>query len=254
MTVLQGILLGLVQGLGEFLPISSSGHLLLTRLLLGIQSDSGAMKMLDILLHVGTLIPVIIVFWKDWIEMLRHPIRNRTLLYLFIASLPALLFYVVFDMDMFDTGWFLGPSFLLTAVLLLLIDAIVRHRKRSYKNVTVKNALAMGFMQGCGLLPGISRSGSTIFGGVASGLSRKAAASFSFMMSAPAIAASLLVEGKHALDDGLFSEIALVPTICGVIVAGVVGYLAIRFMLRIITGGHAPDQVPELSIIFPCFL
>ena len=90
MNVLQAATLGLIQGLGEFLPISSSGHLLLARFLLGIQAETpdiqSAYKMLDILLHIGTLIPVIIVFWKDWIQMIVHPIRNRTLLYLILAS------------------------------------------------------------------------------------------------------------------------------------------------------------------------
>ena len=82
MSILQSAFLGLLQGLGEFLPISSSGHLLLSRLFLGIQTDTPAMKMLDILLHIGTLIPVLIVFRKDWIDMILHPVRNKTLLLL----------------------------------------------------------------------------------------------------------------------------------------------------------------------------
>ena len=94
MTILQSAVLGLIQGLGEFLPVSSSGHLLLARIFLGIQTDSPAMKMLDILLHIGTLIPVLIVFRKDWLEMILHPFRNKTLLLLVIASVPTLLVYL----------------------------------------------------------------------------------------------------------------------------------------------------------------
>ena len=94
MSILQSAFLGLIQGLGEFLPISSSGHLLLARLFLGIQTDTPAMKMLDILLHIGTLLPVLIIFRKDWIDMILHPVRNKTLLLLVIASLPTLLVYL----------------------------------------------------------------------------------------------------------------------------------------------------------------
>ena len=98
MNILQAAILGLVQGLGEFLPISSSGHLLLSRILMGFTIDeTGAYHMLDILLHVGTLIPVLIVFWKDWWAILKNPFKSKTLLLLFIASLPTLLFKVVFD-------------------------------------------------------------------------------------------------------------------------------------------------------------
>ncbi len=234
MTILQGAILGLVQGLGEFLPISSSGHLLLTRLLMGIPSDNPAFRLLDILLHVGTLIPVVLVFWKDWIDMLLHPIRNHTLLHLFCASLPALLFYVVFDFDAFSNGWFLGPCFLLTALLLIGMD-VAFARKRTHMHVHLPQAIAMGFMQGVGLLSGVSRSGSTMFGGAVSGVERKAVARFSFMMSLPAILASLLVEGKHALEENLFAYLDLAPTVVAILVAMITGYLAIRLMLSLIT-------------------
>ena len=97
MNVFQGGLLGLIQGLGEFLPISSSGHLLLARFFLGIQGTTAqaqsAYKVMDILLHVGTLIPLLIVFWKEWIDMLRHPVKNRTLLFqrCSVKAIPRIL-------------------------------------------------------------------------------------------------------------------------------------------------------------------
>lgn len=242
MSYLQSAFLGLIQGLCEFLPVSSSGHLLLSRLLLGIQSDSHAMKMLDILLHVGTLLPVLIVFWKDWIAMISHPVKNRTLLLLFIASLPTLAVYIaakklfpgVDGFAVFDNGWFLGVSFLITAVFLLLCDFLARSRPGK-DQVGILQAVVMGLFQGVGMIPGVSRSGSTITGGVATGLNKQAAARFSFMMSAPAILGSLLMEGKDALEEGYFSEIVLGPTVLGILVAAVSGYLAIRFMLRIIS-------------------
>ena len=95
MNVIQGALLGLIQGLGEFLPISSSGHLLLAQKLFGLTGSDAAMKMLDILLHVGTLIPVLLVFWREWIDMIAHPVRNKTLLKLIVASLPTLMIYFI---------------------------------------------------------------------------------------------------------------------------------------------------------------
>ncbi|MBR6029067.1 MAG: undecaprenyl-diphosphate phosphatase [Clostridia bacterium] len=254
MSVLEGALLGLVQGLAEFLPISSSGHLLLGKLLLGIDTEASAFKVLEILLHVGTLIPVLIVFWRDWIDMICHPIRNHTLALLFLASLPALAAYVIFDMDVFDSGWFLGVSCLITAVLLLLTDVVSRHRRVARQKVGWLNALCMGLMQALGLLPGVSRSGSTISGGVFSGLERKEAARFSFMMSAPAIAGSLLMEGKHALEEGLFSQLELVPTVVGVLVAAVSGYLAIRFMLRLITKVPLSWFALYMALLGLCFL
>ena len=244
MSILHSALLGIIQGLGEFLPVSSSGHLLLSRIFLEIQTESPAMKMLDILLHAGTLIPILIVFRKEWADMILHPIRNKSLLLLLIASLPTLgiylaakkLFPEVNGFAVFDNGWFLGTSFLITAVFLLLCDRISARQSRGHAGyVGYAQAFVMGLFQGIGMIPGISRSGSTILGGVMTGLNKKTAASFSFMMSAPAIAGSLLLEGKDALELGYFEQIDFFPTLVGVLLAAIVGYVAIRFMLRIIT-------------------
>ena len=238
MSVIEAALLGLLQGLGEFLPISSSGHLLLGRMLLGLTIDeSPAYKMLDILLHVGTLIPVLIVFWKDWWNILKNPFKSKTLLLLFIASMPTLIVKVVFDdfITGCDTGWFLGVSFLMTAVFLLFAEYTSAKLQSKTDKPGFLHAVVMGCMQGIALLPGVSRSGSTLAGGLLSGLDRKSAAKFSFMMSAPAIAGALLLEGKDAIENGWISDLAVVPTIVGVIVSALVGYLAIRFMLKLIT-------------------
>ena len=244
MSILQSAFLGLLQGLGEFLPISSSGHLLLSRLFLGIQTDTPAMKMLDILLHIGTLVPVLIVFRKDWIDMILHPVRNKTLLLLVIASLPTLAIYLaakkifpaVNGFSVFDNGWFLGTSFLITALFLLLCDRISsRGKSKSTGKVGILQSFVMGIFQGIGMIPGISRSGSTILGGVSTGLNKTNAAKFSFMMSAPAILGSLLMEGKDAVTEGYISEIPVIPAAVGVIVAAVIGLLSIRFMLKIIS-------------------
>lgn len=127
MNIIEAALLGLLQGLGEFLPISSSGHLLLGRMVLGLTIDeTPAYKMLDILLHVGTLIPILIVFWKDWWKILKNPFNSKTLLLLFIASMPTLVIKFIFEdfIDGCDTGWFLGVSFLMTAAFLMLAEYV----------------------------------------------------------------------------------------------------------------------------------
>lgn len=242
MSVFQSAILGMIQGLGEFLPISSSGHLLLARLFFGIQTDTPAMKMLDILLHVGTLIPILIIFGKEWIDMILHPVRNKTLLLLIIASLPTLAIYMlakklfpdVNGFAVFDNGWFLGSSFLITALFLLLSDRLSVIGRKTDGKVGILQALVMGLFQGIGMIPGISRSGSTILGGVSTGLNKSTAARFSFMMSAPAILGSLLMEGKDAAELGYIKDIAVIPSLIGVVIAAIVGYLSIRLMLRII--------------------
>ena len=183
MTILQAAILGLVQGLAEFLPISSSGHLLLTRMIMGISDEAaatGAYMMLDVLLHTGTLLAVIVVFWKDWWDILKNPFKSRTLLLLFIASLPALIVVVLLGdiVDQFFTGWFLGVSFLITALFLLLAEWISGRQVKRTSQPGFRHAIIMGLMQAIALLPGVSRSGSTLTGGLFSGLDRKAGAKF----------------------------------------------------------------------------
>ena len=154
-----------------------------------------AYTLLTILLHVGTLIPIIVVFWHEWWGMLRHPVRNRGLWgMLILASIPALVAHVLDLDDGFDSGWFLGASFLITAVLLLITELVSgRRHGGGKKRPGWPQALVMGCFQAVALLPGVSRSGATITGGILSGLDRKSAAKFSFMMSAPAVAGSLLL-------------------------------------------------------------
>ena len=240
MSILLAALLGLVQGLAEFLPISSSGHLNLFQSLFQLELTN--QLLFNILLHVGTLIAVILVFWKDWIAMILHPIQNKTLLLLIIASLPALVAKILLgdQLDYLEThNALLGVSFLFTGLLLMLTQWLsARNRKLQQEGRTVGplHALAMGCMQVVGMLPGVSRSGSTLFGGVAAKLDRSTAAKFSFMMSMPAIVASFLSEGYSAYKAGALTQTGdLSAIVVGMVVAGITGYLSIRFMLKIIT-------------------
>jgi len=238
-TVFSAIM-GIIQGLAEFLPISSSGHLLVGEKLLGLlgfQTDNTLA--LFIMLHMGTLIAVALVFWRDWLDMVLHPIKNKTLLLLFAASIPALIAAVLLgdSIDTLFTGWFLGPSFLITALFLCLIEMIGKRQagKHAFSSeVTLPRAILMGGFQAVALLPGVSRSGATLLGGTASGLSRATAAKFSFMMSAPAILGSFLMEGKDAVETGGLSSLLSLDTLVGVVFAALSGYLAIRYMLKLI--------------------
>ncbi len=233
MNALQAFVLGLVQGIGEFLPISSSGHLMLAQKTMGF--DTGNMLTLNVLLHLATLVAVFIVYWKQFWEMLRHPLKSDLWL-LVVATIPAVIAALIFDFDAAFEGTFLGWSFLLTSAVLVVAEWLGQRRGRGVKKVQPKHAVAMGVMQAVAILPGLSRSGSTIAGGMASGLSRKRAADFSFMMSAPAILGSAVLELKKILDGEamLAAEASAMSVIIAVVVAGVSGYLAIRFMLRII--------------------
>ena len=241
MNVFQAAVLGVIQGLAEFIPIASSGHLELARRVMGLTETDGAMTLLTVLLHAGTLIAIIVVFWPDWMDILKNAVvKSKVFWLLVLASVPALLAALALK----ALGWeenkgFWGLAFLLTGVFLVLVEKI-SHRGRHVKTsqqVTLPNALAMGCMQALAMLPGVSRSGSTILGGVASGLDKKTAVKFSFMMSAPAVLGSLLLEGKDALKTGAFDFLGdnLIPIAVGVTLAAVVGYATVRFMLRLIT-------------------
>ena len=238
MTWWQAILLGAVQGLGEFLPISSSGHIMFFEQLLNMQIDQNAMLLVTVLLHVGTLLVILIVFWQDWLDILKHLFHSKTLLWLIVASLPALAVKLLLG-DLFDklnAGGMLGIFFLVTAVMMALVQFLSagRHTAKRSDEVAGKHAVAMGCFQALGMMTGISRSGSTTLGGIVTGLSRKSAIKFCFMMSAPAVLGSLLVEGKEAYENHAFSAVGemLVPIILGIVVAFVLGLLTVRFMLR----------------------
>ena len=242
MNVIHTALLGIIQGLAEFLPISSSGHIEVAQRLMGMQADSASMLLLTVLLHAGTLVAVAVVFWEDWMGILKNLFHSKLLGLLIVASLPALIVKlglkaVHVDLDALFGGGFLGIGFLITGVFLLLAEMFShRGRHAAEKQVGVKNAAVMGCLQVLAMMPGVSRSGSTTLGGTATGLSKRSAIRFSFLMSAPAVLGSLLLEGKDAYEQGAFSFLSanIVPIAVGVLLAAVVGYLTARTMLKII--------------------
>ncbi|MBR0228914.1 MAG: undecaprenyl-diphosphate phosphatase [Clostridia bacterium] len=242
MNMLEAAVLGIIQGLAEFLPISSSGHLEIAQRLMGLEGDSVSMMLLTVLLHVGTLAAVITVFWEDWMEILRRLFRAKLLWLLVVASLPAVLVKfglkaVHIDIDEAFGGGFLGIGFLTTGVFLLLAELFSRKgRHAQEKEVTMKNAVVMGCFQAVAMIPGVSRSGSSTLGGSITGLTKRTAIKFSFLMSAPAVLGSLILEGKDAYDQGAFGFLMenLFPILLGIALAAAVGYLTARAMLQFI--------------------
>jgi len=248
MTIWIAMLLGLVQGLCEFLPVSSSGHLLLLQNLFGV--TEGAL-FFTVMLHLGTLVAVFIAYWKTIVELIKKPFQ-KTVLLLVIATIPAvvvaLLSKKIDALDAFftaaETGRYLGYGFLLTSALLLISDNIkhtridregnrVPSKGKSMKRMKVKDALVIGGMQCVGVLPGVSRSGSTISGALFTGLSRKTAADFSFLMSIPAILGGAVFEIPDAISTGM-GGMHWTTLAAGMIVAGLTGYFAIQFMIAAI--------------------
>lgn len=239
--MLKTLLLGIIQGLSEFLPISSSGHLVLFQKLLDMPQTG---LLLEILLHVGTLVAVLAVFWHDWLDMLLHLFTSRAVRLLIVATLPAVVAALLLE-DLLEAafgGWFLGVSFLITAALLCVSDWLAarvadqgRRPRAGVEDMRYQQALAMGMMQALAIIPGVSRSGSTIVGGMASGVSRQTAAKFSFLMSAIATVGSLVFKFRDLLAAGGETfEGGWAGMLLGMLAAAVSGYLAIRWMLALI--------------------
>lgn len=240
MTVWIALLLGVVQGLCEFLPVSSSGHLILLQNLAGIREDQGG-AFFTVMLHVATLIAVCIVYRKTLWALIKRPFQ-KTVGYLIVATLPTVLVALLFKKVepfasfyvMANEGQFLGVCFLLTAAFLLLCDGAAKgNNKRALEQMNLKDALLIGCMQGVGVLPGVSRSGSTITGALFSGLDKKAAADFSFLLSIPAILGGAVLEAKDAIEAGSIG-VSLPCLLIGMAAAGVTGYFAVRWMLKLI--------------------
>lgn len=236
MQIYQAIILGIVQGLTEFLPISSSGHLILFEKLLNINIESN--MFFDIALHFGTFFAVVVVFFKDILNLFKPPFKN--ILYLIIATIPAgvlgVLFSDVIDEVFFD-GSYLTVGFLVTALLLIFAESYYKtyekNRTSLYKDINSKNALVIGLFQAFALLPAISRSGATITAGCFCKVKKEQIAKFSFLMSLPVILGSLIVVGVKTIKAK--SEIYINLAVIGAIISFIFGFLAIKIMLKIIS-------------------
>ncbi len=234
MNVFIAIILGLAQGLCEFLPVSSSGHLLLLQKAFGV-SDGG--YFFSIMLHLATLVAVVIVYRRRIWELICHPLQWQTLWIIVATAVTVVMSFALGDIiDSAAEGSLLGYAFLATT-LFLVISEIARSKfsmTRTCSSMKWYHAAFVGFIQGIAILPGVSRSGSTITGATLCNLDRSEAAEFSFLLSIPAILGGAVLEIPKALSTGI-GEVQWLPVIAGMLVAGISGYFAVRFMIRLIT-------------------
>ncbi len=244
MSIFQAVILGIVQGLTEFIPVSSSGHLVLIPHLLGWHFEQSQAFIFDVLVQWGTLFAVFVYFWRDLVDIASafckglisgKPFASedaRMGWYLIIATIPAVVVGLLckdFIEAAFSNPRTTGFFLLLTAALLVLAE-IVGKRKRTMEQITWFDALWIGCSQVLALLPGVSRSGATIAGGMTRNLNRSSAARFSFLMSVPV----MLGAGVLAFKD-LFAlqtmDNLLVPLMVGYLTALISGYIAIRWLI-----------------------
>ena len=248
MGYIQSVLLGLVQGLTEFLPVSSSGHLAIFKRILGAEALTASLTM-DILLHVGTLVAVFLMYYRDIWALVREffcmiwdllrgkpdfrsPYRRFVILVI-IGSVPAglvgiLLKDVIAELPLLCVGL----ALLVTAVLLWLSDKMPKGKK-NMETASYPSSLLVGLFQAVAILPGISRSGSTIVGACAAGYKREFAVKFSFILSIPAILGAALLDSIDVIKSGALGfEIG--PALAGMAVAAISGFLAIRWLLKLV--------------------
>ena len=248
MTYFMSILMVIIQGVAEFLPISSSGHLALFQTFFGMENMEEKYMFFTVLLHFGTLISVCMVYWRDIVDMIREfflgiaalagrkdtgvapPPARRMVMLIIIATVP--LFVMVFLRDavnqLFSNSIMVSCALLATGFILFFSDRIARGHKTA-RNATVADALIVGCGQALAVIPGLSRSGTTISVGMMRGFDRAFAVRFSFLMSLPAVLGANVLEIKDALASNFPIE-ELPMYLVGVAVSAVVGYFAIRLV------------------------
>ena len=238
MSLLEAIILGLIQGLSEFLPVSSSGHLMVFHELFGITTQDNLTFI--IVLNMGSLIPLLFVFRKDVWALIKRPFQKTTLL-LIIATIPLILATLLFEdfiENSFFTVQFLPFGFILTGVALLLSDRL-KSNKKNMDKIGILDAALVGCMQALAVIPGISRSGSTITMTMARGFNREAAAKFSFLMSIPTAVGAIFFRATRIMaSPELLENLNFVNLAAGFITAAVSGYIAINFMLKLIKNAN----------------
>ena len=232
MTVFQALVLGIVQGLGEFLPISSTAHLIIVPWLLGWPEHT---LTFDVALHLGTLLAIIVFFWKDLLTLIVHGLRGigtregRLSWYLVVAAIPGGLAGLTLEKyaeTSFRSPPLIAMMLLIMGLILYLVDANARKRK-ALEQVSLPDAVLVGVSQAFAIIPGVSRSGVTMTAGLLTGMTREATARFSFLLSAPLVFGAAVFKLRHitATDVNL-------PFLVGIGASAVVGALAIGFLLR----------------------
>ena len=252
MTLLSSILLGLIQGVAEFLPISSSGHLAIAEHLLGA-SGTHPPEFFDVLLHLGTLAAVFVAYWGDIRDMIveffcgvrdlaRHstpvpvPPARRMILLIIVGTLPLFAVLPIKDAveGLADNIYFVGGALIVTGFLLFASDRVKKGRKTE-RSATLLDVFLVGVAQAIATCPGISRSGTTITAGCFVGFERKFAVRYSFLMSIPAILGANILSIKDAMETVVWAEVPIY--MAGVLVSAVEGYACIRLLKMIADKG-----------------
>ena len=248
MNYLYTAFLGFVQGVAEFLPISSSGHLSLLQNFLGLQSAEESNLFLDVVLHLGTLISVFIYYWNDIVCMVKEffrgcgalvhpdprekhiPPARRMVLLVIIGTLPLFVilpFKKYIDL-LYNNTWFIACALLVTGCLLFISDRLSKGHKAE-RSTSVLDVIIIGFSQALATVPGLSRSGTTISTAMLLGCKREFAVRYSFLLSIPAVIGANILSLKDAAEGGI--DWSLMPSyLLGVVVSAVVGYFAIRLV------------------------
>jgi undecaprenyl-diphosphatase len=251
MTIIQAIFLGLIQGAAEFLPISSSAHLILAPWLFHFPDPGLAF---DVALHVGTLLAVVLYFWQDWIEIFKRTVSSKARLFssrssalgisqsqafynknilwlLAIATIPGAIFGYFFESEaetVFRSPLLIAFTLSFVGLILFLVDKYHKHKK-NLREITWLDSLWIGISQAAAVIPGVSRSGATITTGLFLGLDRSSAARFSFLLSTPIILGAAASKLPHLLKSGFDIYIIL-----GMASAALSGYFAIKYLLKFI--------------------
>lgn len=257
MTLWQALLLGIVQGLSEFLPISSSGHLLLLEKLLGNSLNANEYLFFNVAVHVGTLLAVLMSLRKTWLPLIKHPFC-KTNAFVLVACLPTVALAVIFKLFLpkLIDGAFLGFGFCLTAFLLFLADNFskpkavsfllypqentiqtmpTKHKRKISQSAlyNIKTSILTGVMQGIAVLPGVSRSGATICTLRLCGIEKEQATTFSFLLSIPIIIGSAIYEILPVLGGEIVLTISPLAIVIGMVCAFISGLLSINFFLKL---------------------
>jgi undecaprenyl-diphosphatase len=257
--IYQAVVLAIVQGLGEFIPISSSGHLIIVRRLLGWNELSPAHELsFDVALHFGTLLSVLFYFRRTWFQIIRAALGGKVvrfseagesdtnltveeqkeermlLWFLAIATIPGAIAGKLLEHsaeDYFREHIFFIAGALIVVALLMWLGEDVGKLTKPLTRITLVDALVIGIAQAFALIPGVSRSGSTITAGLFKGFTREAAVRFSFLLSTPLIAGAALLKAHELHKEGLPHEMQM-PVLVGIIVSALVGYAAISWLIR----------------------
>jgi undecaprenyl-diphosphatase len=247
MSIFQAIFLGLLQGITEFLPVSSSGHLVLAQKILGISVPT---LFFDVMLHCGTLFAVIVALRADLWYLIRRPFQHITALLVIATAITAAIALLFKDRieEAFATGQWLGQAFLLTALALFVSEYLSRRpgRFRNDAEMNWFDAVFIGLLQGIAIVPGVSRSGFTLSGALSRKLERNLAVRFSFLLFIPAIVGALVLQLRELYESyhfqsvnpeaatGFITGIGPVALIAGTLTAAVVGFGAVLLMFKII--------------------